>query len=168
MANPRILVVFDGRENGLIDQMARKVAEGARKAGAEVLMLTAANAKPDDVPPCDALIIGTPCHFAGPSAAIKRFMDATWGIRGKLSGKVGAAFTASEHLAGGHEMTLLSCLTFFMSHGMIIQGNCEGDTFGAVVIAPEGDKDEIMADQPDECRGLGAQVAELLKRLKHA
>ena len=57
----------------------------------------------------DAVIIGSPCHFGGPSAAVKKFMDSTWPIRGKLAGKVGAVFAASEHLAGGHELTMISC-----------------------------------------------------------
>ena len=166
MPNPRILIVFDGHEDGLVERMSRKVAEGARSAGAEVLMLTAANAKPDDVLSHDALIIGSPCHFAAPSTAVKRFMDATWPLRGKLAGKIGGAFTAANHLAGGHELTLISAIAFFMSHGMIVEGNAEGDAFGATLIAPEGDASEAMSDDPEECRQLGVKIAKLAARLK--
>ncbi len=166
MSKPKILIVFDGHEDGLVERMSRKVAEGARGAGAEVLMLTASNAKPTDALDCDCLILGSPCHFAGMSTAIKRFVDMTWSIRGKLAGKVGAAFTAANHLAGGHELTLLSAIAFFLSQGMIVEGSANGDAFGATLIAPEGDASEAMADDPEECRNLGAKAAALAARLK--
>ncbi len=166
MAKVRILVVFDGHEDGLVEKMSRKVAEGARGAGAEVLCLAVGSAKPDDILGVDALIVGSPCHFAGPSAAVKRFMDSTWPIRGKLAGKVGAVFTASEHLAGGQELTMLSCLAFFLSHGMIVEGSDQGDAFGATLVAPGGDKSEAMADDPEECRRLGEKAARLAAKVK--
>lgn len=165
MPTPKILIVFDGHEDGLVERMSRKVAEGARGVGAEVLMLTAANAKPDDLLASDAVILGSPCHFAGPSTAMKRFMDSTWPIRGKLTGKVGAAFTAANHLAGGHELTLLSAISFFLSHGMIIEGSSEGDSFGATIIAPDGIYSEALADDPEECRTLGEKAVRLASRL---
>lgn len=166
MTQPAILVVFDGQEDGLLDRMARKIAEGAREQGAGVLMLTAANAKPDDVLGHDALILGSPCHFGGLSTAVKTFMDATWPLRGKFAGKVGAAFTAANHLAGGHELTLMSAITFFLTHGMIVEGGAEGDAFGATLVAPDGKYGEALADDPEECRLLGARVAGLASRLK--
>lgn len=166
MSKPTMLIVFDGQEDGLVERMSRKVAEGARGTGAEVLMLTAANAKPDDVLGHDALVIGSPCHFAGPSTAIKRFMDSTWPLRGKLVGKVGAAFTAATHLAGGHELTLLSAISFFLTHGMVVQGSAEGDAFGAVLISPDGVYSEAVSDDPEECRVLGSGTAALAARLK--
>lgn len=166
MSSVKILIVFDGQEDGLIERMSRKVAEGARGAGAEVLMLTAANAKAQDILDRDCLILGTPCHFAGMSTAVKRFVDSTWPLRGKLAGRVGAVFTAANHLAGGHELTLLSVIAFFMSHGMIVEGSPEGDSFGATLIAPEGDAGEAMADDPEECRRLGEKAARLAAKLK--
>lgn len=166
MAAIRVLVVFDGHEDGLVERMARKVAEGARGAGAEVLVLAAGSAKADDVLAVDALIIGSPCHFAGPSATVKKFIDSTWAHRGKLVGKVGGAFAASEHLAGGHELTMISCLAFFLSHGMVVEGSDKGDAFGAILVAPDGDKSEAMADDPEECRRLGEKAVKLAAKLK--
>ncbi len=165
MAGIRVLVVFDGHEDGLVERMARKVAEGVRGTGAEALTLAVGSVKPEDAIKADAVIIGSPCHFAGPSASIKRFMDSTWPIRGKLTGKVGAAFVASEHLAGGQELTMLSCLAFFLPHGMIVEGSDKGDAFGAILVAPEGDKSEAMADDPEECRRLGEKAALLAQKL---
>ena len=166
MSKVKILIVFDGHEDGLVERMSRKVAEGARGAGAEVLMLTSGNAKAQDILEYDALILGSPCHFAGPSTSVKRFMDSTWPIRGKLAGKVGAAFTAAEHLAGGHELTLVSAISFFLSHGMIVEGSCNGDSFGATLIAPDGEYREALSDDPEECRHLGEKTAKLAAKLK--
>lgn len=166
MTQPTILLVFDGQENGLVERMARKVAEGARGAGADVLMLTAANATPEDALARDALILGSPCHFGGPSVAMKRFMDSTWNLRGKFAGKVGAAFTAASHLAGGHELTLVAAITFFLTHGMIVEGNAMGDSLGATLIAPGGEYREAMADDPEEGRMLGERVTRLAAKLR--
>ncbi len=166
MTQPKMLIIFDGHEDGLVDRMARKVAEGARGAGAEVLMLTAANATVDDALACDCLVLGSPCHFASTSTSIKRFMDSTWPIRGKLAGKVGAAFTAANHLAGGHELTLQSIIAFFLTHGMIIEGSAHADAFGATLIAPAEDASEMLADDPEECRHLGEKAVKLTMRLK--
>lgn len=163
----KVLIVFDGHEDGLVGRMARKVAEGSRGAGADVLSLTSANVKPEELEGYDALILGSPCHFAGPSTAMKRFMDSTWPIRGRLAGKVGAAFTAANHLAGGHELTLISAISFFLTHGMIIEGSVEGDSFGATVIAPEGESiREGVSDDPEECRRLGEKAVRLAAKLK--
>ncbi|MCC8180872.1 MAG: NAD(P)H:quinone oxidoreductase, partial [Planctomycetes bacterium] len=103
-----------------------------------------------------------------PSTAMKKFMDSTWPIRGKLAGKVGAAFTAANHLAGGHELTLISAIAFLLGHGMILEGSTEGDAFGATLIAPEGVYSEAVSDDPEEGRDLGRKVALLAARLKSA
>ncbi len=162
----KVLVIFDGHQDGLIDRMARKVVEGAKGAGAEVLALSADKVDHDDLIKADAIIIGSPCHFAGPSAKMKQFMDSTWSLRGKLAGKVGAAFAASQHLAGGQEFTMFSAIAFFLTHGMIVEGDETGDAFGAILIAPDGEKDEAVADDPEECRRLGEKAAKLAARLK--
>jgi NAD(P)H dehydrogenase (quinone) len=166
MTQPRVLIVFDGREDGLVERMARKVAEGARGTGADVLMLTAGNATPEDALERDVVILGSPCHFGGPSVSMKRFMDSTWNLRGKLAGKVGAAFTAATHLAGGHELTLVATIAFFLTHGMIVEGSAQGDSLGATLIAPGGEYREALADDPEEGRLLGERAVRLAMKLK--
>jgi len=69
------------------------------------------------------------------------------------------------HIAGGNELTLHALLDFFLIHGMIVQGDCEGDFFGAVALSPSGDQDDVLVDDDGECRRLGRRVAELAKRL---
>lgn len=161
----KILIIIDGREGGAIDRMARVVATGVRAEGVEAIVETVGNAQVGDLAQYDGVIIGSPCHFAGPSAAIKQFMDATWGVRGQLTGKVGGAFTASEHIGGGNEMTLHALLDFFLVHGMVLQGDPEGDYFGPIAVVPSNDPGEMIVDDSGECHRLGKRLAALINKL---
>lgn len=161
----KVLIIIDGKEGGTIDRMASVVAAGVREEGLEAIVETVENARPSDLTEYDGLVIGTPCHFAGPSSAIKAFMDSTWGLRGKLTSKVGGAFTSSEHIGGGNEMTLHAVLDFFLVHGMIIQGDADGDYFGPIALNPSGEREDVMVDDSGEVLRLGKRMAQLLKRL---
>ncbi len=44
------------------------------------------------------------------AAEVKKLIDESVAVRGRLEGKVGAAFTTSGHRTGGKETTLLSIL----------------------------------------------------------
>jgi len=161
----KILIVFDGHADGTLDRMARVVAAGVRAGGLQAVCETVGNATVADLVKYDGIILGSPCYFAGPTAAMKGLMDSTWAVRGKLVGKVGAAFAASEHIAGGNEMTLHALLDFFLIHGMVVQGDCEGDYFGAAALNPSGSQEDVIVDDSGECHRLGMRVAELVKRL---
>lgn len=160
----KVTIIFDGKEGGLIDRMTKVVATGVRQAGLKAVCQAVENARVSDLADADGVIIGTPCHFAGPSAKIKQFLDSTWAARGKLVGKAAGAFTASEHIGGGNEMALHALMDFFLIHGMVVQGDSEGDYFGPVAINP-GDPAEIMVDDSGECHRMGWRVAELAKKL---
>lgn len=161
----KILIVFEGKQGSTIDRMATVVATGVREAGLEAICETVENARPSDFPKYDGILIGTPCHFAGPSARIKALLDQTWGLRGKLAGKVGAAFTASAHIGGGNELALRTLIDFFLIHGMVVQGDPEGDYFGAVALNPTGEPEEVVVDESGDCHRLGRRAAELARRL---
>ncbi|MCX7935680.1 MAG: flavodoxin family protein [Planctomycetota bacterium] len=161
----RVLIVFDGKRNSTIERMAMVVATGARAEGLEAICETVDSAQPADLENYQGIILGSPCYFAGPSAKMKTFLDATWPLRGKFVGKVGAAFTASQHIGGGNELTLRALIDFFLIHGMIVQGDCEGEYFGAVALNPTGEPDEVISDESGECHRLGERTARLVKRL---
>jgi NAD(P)H dehydrogenase (quinone) len=161
----KVLIIFDGKQDSTIDRMARVVATGVRNAGLEAICQTVENARPTDLQAYDGVILGSPCHFAGPSAKMKSLMDSTWGLRGKLCGKAGGAFTASAHIGGGGESALRAIHDFFLIHGMVIQGDTEGDYFGPVAVNPTGDPSEVIVDDDGECHRLGQRVADLAKRL---
>jgi NAD(P)H dehydrogenase (quinone) len=162
----RILVLFDGRTDGTVERMGHMIAEGARGEGVEAVCERVDSCEPGDLLSVDGLIIGTPCYFGAPTARIKAFLDGTYGLRGQLAGRVGGAFTASEHIGGGNELTLRSLHDFFLIHGMVIQGDAEGDHFGPVGISPSGESEDVVVDDSGECNRLGRRVARLVTALR--
>ncbi len=162
----RVLILFDGRKDGTVERMGRMVAEGARAEGVEAVCERVGDCAVEDLPALAGLVIGTPCYFGGPTARIKAFLDSTYALRGQLAGRVGGAFTASGHIGGGNELTLRSLHDFFLIHGMVIQGDAEGDHFGPVGISPSGEAEDVIVDDSGECHRLGRRVARLVSALR--
>jgi len=161
---PTILIVYDSRD-GVVYGMARAVAEGVRGEGVEAVLEDVSAAEPTDLAKYDGVAIGSPCFMANMTGKVKQFLDATWPLRGKLDGKPAAAFGAERHLAGGAEETLRSILNAFFLHGMIVQGDVEGGPFGAVALDPTGKREDVVAEEGDSARRLGARLAKLVKTL---
>ncbi|KLK93215.1 NAD(P)H:quinone oxidoreductase [Microvirga vignae] len=129
---------------GHIEQMAYAAAEGAREAGAEVVVkrvpelvpteiAQAAHYKTDqkapiatveELPEYDAIIFGTPTRYGTMAAQMKNFLDQTGGLwaQGKLIGKVGSVFTSTATQHGGQEATILTTLPVLLHHGMVVVG----------------------------------------------
>lgn len=160
----KILIVYDSRD-GVVYGMARAVAEGVRGEGVEAVMEDVSSAEPTEWPKYDGIIIGSPCFVANMTGKLKALLDATWQLRGKLVGMVGAAFAAERHLGGGAEETLRAIHNAMLVHGMVIQGSAEGCPFGAVALDPTGSREDVVAEEGDACRKLGAQTARLVKML---
>lgn len=129
---------------GHIEKMAEAAAQGARDAGADVVVKRVpelaprevaekAHYKLDQAAPIaqveeltehDAIIFGAPTRFGMMPAQMKNFLDQTGAIwaQGGLVGKVGAAFTSTATQHGGQETTLFSILTNLLHFGMTIVG----------------------------------------------
>ena len=162
----KVLVVYDSRA-GVVYAMARAVAEGLRSGGVEAIMEDVSSAEPMDLEKYDGIVVGSPCYMANMTGKVKQFLDATWPLRGKLDGKVAAAFAAERHVAGGAEETLRAIHGALLLHGMIVQGDCEAGPFGPVALhaALEGEEDEVVAEDGAAARRLGERVAALVKKL---
>ncbi len=129
---------------GHIEQMAYAAAEGAREAGAEVVVKRVPELVPDEIakaahyktdqkaeiatvdelPEYDAIIIGTPTRYGTMTAQMKNFLDQTGGLwaQGKLIGKVGSVFTSTATQHGGQEATILTTIPVLLHHGMVVVG----------------------------------------------
>jgi NAD(P)H dehydrogenase (quinone) len=129
---------------GHIEQLAYAAAEGAREAGAEVVVKRVPELVPshiaeqahykldqaapiatvEELPEYDAIIFGTPTRFGNMTSQMKNFLDQTGALwaQGKLVGKVGSVFTASATQHGGQESTLLTFHPVLLHHGMVVVG----------------------------------------------
>ena len=155
----RVLIVYYSR-TGNTRRMAEEVAAGAREVpGAEVDLRSVEETTVDDLLAPEAIVIGSPVYYGTMAAELKHLLDESVRYHGKLSGKVGGAFASSGGPGGGNETTVLDILKALLIHGMIVQGDPEGDHYGPIAV---GAPDERSCG---ECRRMGRRVAELAARL---
>ena len=195
----KVLVLYYS-SYGHLAQMAEAVAEGARAAGAEVTVRRVPETAPAEVaaaagfraneshavattaelPDYDAIIVGAPTRFGRMPSQMAAFWDGAGGLwaKGALTGKVGAAFTASATQHGGQETTLFSILTNLLHFGMTIVGLDYGYAgqmgvgevkggapYGATTIA-DGDGSRMPSEADlGGARYLGEKVARTAAKL---
>ncbi len=154
-----ILIIYYSR-TGNTKKMAEEIAKGANKEKIVVDLKGIEQVKADDLLKYDGIIIGSPTYYGTMAAQIKKLLDDSVKFHGKLEGKVGAAFASSANVGGGNETTILDVLNALLIHGMIIQGDSQGDHYGPVAIgAPD-------ARAIRQCQRLGERTAGLVKRLR--
>jgi NAD(P)H dehydrogenase (quinone) len=154
----KVLVVYFTR-TGNTKAMAEIVADAAEREGAEVILKDVEETKPDELLAYDAIVAGSPTYYGGMAGKLKDFFDSSVAHHGKLSGKVGAAFSSSANIGGGNETTVLDILHVMLVHGMIVQGTAEGDHYGPISIDTPDDRAKT------QCEALGRRVALLAKKL---
>ena len=139
----RVLVLYYS-SYGHIETMAHAEAEGAKQAGADVVVKRVPELVPEEIarksgykldqaaliatvaelPDYDAIIIGTPTRFGNMAAQMKNFLDRTGSLwsQDKLVGKIGSVFTSTGSQHGGQESTILSAHVVLLHLGMVIVG----------------------------------------------
>ncbi len=154
----KVMVIYYSR-SGNTKKMAESIAGAIEKEGLEVTVRDVRQVKPEELLKCDGLVIGSPTYYGSMAGEIKKLLDETVKFHGKLDGKIGAAFSSSANIAGGNETTILDILNAMLIHGMIIQGDPQGDHYGPVAIgAPD-------ARASKECLRRGARFAKLVKKI---
>ena len=154
----KILVVYYSR-TGNTEKMAKLIAEHLKNHGNEVSLKKAQDTKPADFKNADGIIIGSPTYYGSMAADVKKLLDSSVSIHGRLDGKVGAAFSSAANTAGGNETTVLSILNAMLIHGFIIQGDPQGSHYGPVAIDAPDDRAK------KECVRLAERFDALLKKL---
>ncbi|WP_296084273.1 NAD(P)H:quinone oxidoreductase type IV [uncultured Agrobacterium sp.] len=139
----KVLVLYYS-SYGHVETMAYAVAEGAKSAGADVVVKRVPELVPEDVAKSshfkldqqapiatvdeleeyDAIIVGAGTRFGSVASQMRNFWDQTGGLwfSGKLVGKIGSAFTSTATQHGGQESTILSFIPTFLHHGMVVAG----------------------------------------------
>lgn len=155
----QVLIVYYSR-TGHTQQMAEYVAEGARQvSGTEVVVQSVEDTSADDLLGPQAIIIGSPVYYGTMAAEIKSLLDESVRYHGQLVGKVGGAFASSGGPGGGNETTALHILGALLIHGMVVQGEVDGDHYGPIAVGAPDERSR------GECLKLGARVATLAGRL---
>jgi NAD(P)H dehydrogenase (quinone) len=152
------LVIYYSR-SGNTKTMANAITEAMVKAGVPTRCKLVTDVKPDDLLDTDAIVVGSPTYYGRAAAAIAQLFDESVSKHGKLDGKVGAAFSSSANIGGGNETTICEINNMLLIHGMVVQGDPQGDHYGPVSI---GKPDERVLNQ---CARRGQRVAELAKKL---
>ncbi len=139
----KILVLYYSAY-GHIETMAYAVAEGAKSAGADVVVKRVPELVPEDVAKASYYKVDQKAEIAYPGRTRKlrrdhrrcwhplrhgriadaQLLDQTGGLwaQGKLVGKIGSMFTSTATQHGGQESTILGFIPTFLHHGMAYVG----------------------------------------------
>ena len=155
----KLAVIFFSK-TGNTEAMAHIIAEGAKEeGGVEVHVSKVEDFSLDQVVEFDGFILGSPTYYGSMAWEMKKFLDKTVKFHRQLNGKVGGAFTSAANIGGGNETTITGILNALLIHGMIVQGDPDGDHFGPVSIGAPDDRVH------GQCRMLGKRVVTLIKTL---
>ncbi|MBU4305055.1 MAG: flavodoxin domain-containing protein [Candidatus Omnitrophica bacterium] len=144
---------------GHTKRMADEIAAALVKEGMNVTNKDIAQVSAEELINYDALVFGSPTYYGAMAYQVKKILDESVVLHGRLDGKIGAAFSSAANIAGGNETTILDILHAFLIHGMIIQGDPQGDHYGPVGIASPNER------TINECKRLGKRVADLARKL---
>ncbi|HJJ50528.1 MAG TPA: NAD(P)H-dependent oxidoreductase [Methanocorpusculum sp.] len=164
-----ILVTCYSR-TGKTKLLAESIGKGAKEVeGIDVDVLSFNRVSATDLVRYDGIILGSPVYFGGIAAELKELIDDTTFVRGKLVGKVGAAFTTSGDRTGGKETAILSIVQAMLIHGMIVVGDpispdsCnEEHNGGHYGLAADG---QLTEDDLCQAEYFGRYVASVVARM---
>ena len=155
---PKALVIYHSR-SGNTEKMAKKFETVLTGEGIDTVLKKASEVSADELIAYDGIIIGSPTYYGTMAWEIKKLIDESVRLHGRLKGKVGAAFSSSANTGGGNETTVTDIINAMLVHGMIVQGEPSGDHYGPVSVgAPDARAFKC-------CERTAKNAAALLKKL---
>ena len=154
----QVLISFYSR-TGNTKKMADAIAEGVEKEAVSCDVRDVTTVKTDELLDYDALIFGSPTYYGAMAFEMKKLIDDSVKHHGKLTGKIGGAFSSAGMIGGGGETTILNILEAFMVHGMIVCGDAVIQHYGPLAI---GAPDEEIRNM---CVKYGQKIACLCKKI---
>jgi flavorubredoxin len=109
---------------------AEAIADGARKAGAQVTIKTGTDAQPNDLLECDAVALGSYDAFSYMGGGLKDFFDrAFYPTQGQVTDKPYVAFVT--HGGGGRAIKSIESIAGYfklkkVADSMLVEGRPEG------------------------------------------
>jgi NAD(P)H dehydrogenase (quinone) len=158
----QVLILYFSK-GGNTRKLAEAIAKGVEQIdGAKALLKRTDQVTKDDFVASDGVIAGSPVYFGLMAAELKKIFDDFVGVRKKMEGKVGAAFTTSGDPSGGKETTMLSIIQVLLIYGLVIVGDPMSAT-GHYGVSCVGAPDEKIAENGVK---LGKRVAEIAAKLR--
>jgi NAD(P)H dehydrogenase (quinone) len=157
------ILILHFSKGGNTRKLAEAIAKGVEQVdGVKALLRPTDLVTKDDFVASDGVIAGSPVYFGLMAAELKRIFDDFVGVRKKMEGKVGAAFTTSGDPSGGKETTMLSIIQTLLIYGMVIVGDPMSAT-GHYGVSCVGAPDEKTMENGMK---LGRRVAEIARKLR--
>ena len=154
----KILVGFCSL-SGNTKKMAEAIARGVKDEGVTCDLKEVSQITVDELLNYEGLIFGSPTYYGLMTADLKRLFDDSVKHHGKLTGKIGGAFTSSGMMGGGGETTILSIFEALLIHGMIIAGDAKMQHYGPLAVgAPDNEAEK-------NCAAYGKKIAALTKKI---
>ena len=154
----KALVAYYSR-TGNTKKMAEIISEVLRQEGLAVELKNVEDIEAGELMKYDLMVFGSPTYYGSMTYQLKKLIDESVKLHGKLQGKIGAAFSSAGNLAGGNETTIFGIINAFLIHGMIVQGDSRGDHYGPVSL---GFPDERAIK---ECQRFAKRNAVLAKKI---
>lgn len=157
----KVLVLYYSK-GGNTKKLAQAVVEGVNSVEAvQAVLKSTDEVTKEDFIEAGGVIAGSPVYFGTMAAQLKSVLDEFVGVRRKMEGKVGAAFTTSGDPSGGKETTIMSIIQALLIYGMVITGDPLSAT-GHYGVACVGAPDDKIRDN---AKKLGERVARLALKL---
>jgi NAD(P)H dehydrogenase (quinone) len=158
----QVLILYFSK-GGNTRKLAEAIAKGIEQVdGAKALLKRTDQVTKDDFVASEGVVAGSPVYFGLMAAELKKILDDFVGVRKKMEGKVGAAFTTSGDPSGGKETTMLSIIQALLIYGMVIVGDPMSAT-GHYGVSCVGAPDEKTVENGMK---LGKRVAEIAAKLR--
>ena len=154
----KVLVGYYSK-SGNTKKMAEIIADSIKSNGLDCDLKEVEDIKAQELLAYDAILIGSPTYYGSMAYQVKELLDSSVQFHKKLDGKIGGAFSSAANIGGGNETTILDIINAMLIHGMIVQGDPQGDHYGPVSIgAPD-------ARVEDNCCRFGKRIVNLVKRI---
>ena len=122
----KISILYSSR-TGKTERVAKLIEEGVKRVqGIEVKAMNLSEIDKEFIDASNGIIFGTPTYYANMSWEMKKWIDESSSFN--LEGKLGAAFSTANSIAGGSDVALLAILNHLMVKGMLVYSG--GVAFG--------------------------------------
>ncbi|AGX41868.1 flavodoxin family protein [Clostridium saccharobutylicum] len=158
----KISILYSSK-TGKTERVAKLIEEGVKRSGnieVKTMNLDAVDKK--FLQESEGIIFGTPTYYANISWEMKKWIDESSEFN--LEGKLGAAFSTANSIAGGSDIALLTILNHLMVKGMLVYSG--GVAFGK----PKTHLgyvhiNEIQENEDENARIFGERIANKVKQI---